>query len=85
MHINTGFHQITTPEGSMEAYFAIEEGRDHLPVMIVCQEAFGVNHHIKDEFQHAGHGFFCNERSSYYRPSAEEAWKLTLEFLKQNA
>src|SRR5205085_2402788 len=36
-----------TPSGSMPVFVAAPEGGRH-PVVIVIQEAFGVNHHIKD-------------------------------------
>lgn len=32
----------------------------------------------------AGHGFFCNERASYNKEAAEDAWTKTVPFLKKN-
>lgn len=32
----------------------------------------------------AGHGFNCDQRADYHAPSAELAWRRTLEFLKVN-
>jgi carboxymethylenebutenolidase len=68
MKIKTGFHQLTTPEGTMEVYFVTEDGRDQRPVMIVCQEAFGVNHHIKDVCQRfAREGYYVVAPEFYHR------------------
>lgn len=36
------------------------------------------------EFSEAGHGFFCDVRSSYDPMAARQAWALTLEFLRDN-
>jgi carboxymethylenebutenolidase len=33
------------------------------------------------EFGDAGHGFFCDERSSYHPASARQAWAITRAFL----
>ena len=82
--LKDGFDKIKNPLlfifGDQDSSIPLEEIQDiekeiahvHVPAQVKI-------------FQNAGHGFFCNERSSYHRPSAEEAWKLTLEFLKQNA
>jgi carboxymethylenebutenolidase len=35
-------------------------------------------------FGDADHGFNCDARAQYHAPSAAQAWKLTLEFLKNN-
>ena len=34
-------------------------------------------------YQHAGHGFHCDERGSYDQPSSRIAWERTLGFLKR--
>jgi carboxymethylenebutenolidase len=34
-------------------------------------------------FPNADHGFFCDQRSSYHRPSAQQAWQKTLRWLDQ--
>ncbi|HXH31400.1 MAG TPA: dienelactone hydrolase family protein [Bacteriovoracaceae bacterium] len=34
-------------------------------------------------FENSDHGFFCDERKTYDQDAAAEAWKITLEFLKQ--
>jgi carboxymethylenebutenolidase len=36
------------------------------------------------KISYADHGFFCDERASYYEKAAKEAWALTLAFLKNN-
>jgi carboxymethylenebutenolidase len=36
------------------------------------------------EFSEAGHGFFCDARSSYHKESAEQAWAIVLRFLKEH-
>ena len=38
--------------------------------------------YINVEFSHAGHGFNCDERSSFEPRASREAWALLLEFLK---
>ena len=35
-------------------------------------------------YQHAGHGFHCDERGSYDQPSSRIAWERTLGFLKRS-
>ena len=35
-------------------------------------------------FSDAGHAFFCDARPSYHRPSATQAWALTLAFLENH-
>ncbi len=37
---------------------------------------------VNVEFSNANHGFFCDARASYHKPSAEQAWALSLAFLK---
>ena len=32
----------------------------------------------------AGHGFHCDERASYHKPSAEQAMERSLQFLRQH-
>ena len=38
--------------------------------------------YVNAEFSDAGHGFFCDARSSYNPRAAQQAWALLLEFLK---
>jgi carboxymethylenebutenolidase len=39
---------IPTPDGPMDAYLARPDGKGPLPGVVVVQEAFGVNDHIRD-------------------------------------
>jgi carboxymethylenebutenolidase len=39
--------------------------------------------HVTTEFGAADHGFFCDVRASYHKPSAEIAWPMVLAFLGQ--
>lgn len=45
------FLTTETPEGLMDIYVASPETSNKLPVVIVLQEAFGVNHHIQSVCQ----------------------------------
>ncbi len=36
------------------------------------------------EFSEAGHGFFCDARQAYHRESADQAWSLVKDFLRQH-
>ena len=38
--------------------------------------------YVNAEFARADHGFFCDERAAYEPHSAQQAWALTLEFLR---
>jgi carboxymethylenebutenolidase len=38
--------------------------------------------YVNVEFSRADHGFFCDERAAYEPHSAQQAWALTLEFLR---
>lgn len=40
-------------------------------------------HYILSVFKNAGHGFFSDRRKSYTPRAADEAWSMTLEFLKR--
>lgn len=39
---------------------------------------------IQVEMSDAGHGFFCDQRSAYHKPSADIAWPLVLSFLAEH-
>jgi carboxymethylenebutenolidase len=39
---------LSTPDGPMEAYVARPDGDGRVPAVVVAQEAFGVNGHIRD-------------------------------------
>jgi carboxymethylenebutenolidase len=38
--------------------------------------------YVNVEFSHAGHGFNCDERSSFEPRASREAWAMVLEFFK---
>jgi dienelactone hydrolase len=31
-----------------------------------------------------GHGFACDERSAYHAPSADQAWRITFDWLREH-
>src|SRR5690348_2453066 len=39
---------LTTPDGPMDAFLVQPDGAANAPGVIVIQEAFGVNHHIRE-------------------------------------
>jgi len=39
---------VDTADGPMHAYLAVADGAEQRPALLVLQEAFGVNHHIKN-------------------------------------
>lgn len=47
MNLTSGFYQV----GDMEVFFSRPEHYQNSPVILVFQEAFGVNHHIQDVCQ----------------------------------
>lgn len=48
MNIMENYLTVTTNDGPMSVYVASLELKQTTPVVIILQEAFGVNHHIKD-------------------------------------
>lgn len=59
---------VFTPDGPMEVYAAAEEHTHPLPVVVVLQEAFGVNAHIKKICRNfSGQGFFAVAPELYHR------------------
>lgn len=59
---------IPTPDGLMEVYTSASEGDGLLPVVILIQEAFGVNAHIKDVAHRlAKEGFLVLAPELYHR------------------
>ena len=49
---------LTTSAGAMSAFVAVPDGAGRWPAVVVVQEAFGVNHHIRDvcrRFAEAGY------------------------------
>ena len=39
---------LATPDGDMEAFFAAPDSADSAPGIVVAQEAFGVNGHVRN-------------------------------------
>lgn len=46
--VETGWHEVDTPQGAMHLYRAQPEGQRPDRGVVVLQEAFGVNEHIQD-------------------------------------
>lgn len=90
---------ILTPDGPMNAFLAIPSGEGRGPALLVCQDqsippghiaairerltALGSRHQIV-LYPDAGRGFACDERASYHKPSADEAWRVTFDWLERN-
>jgi carboxymethylenebutenolidase len=65
--IMDNYLNVGTPSGSMPVFVTAPEGGRH-PVVIVLQEAFGVNHHIKDVcHRFAEQGFVALAPEIYHR------------------
>lgn len=59
---------VETKDGPMDIFTCAPEGDQKLPVVVVLQEAFGVNHHIKNVCQRlAKEGFFVLAPELYHR------------------
>lgn len=59
---------LDTADGPMHAYRATPEGTRRLPALLVLQEAFGVNHHIKNVCQRlADHGYIALAPELFHR------------------
>lgn len=59
---------VSTPRGPMNVFVAAENGTWSLPVVIVLQEAFGVNNHIKDICRRlAAEGYLALAPELYHR------------------
>jgi len=54
MDVKSGMVNVQTPAGTMPAQLARPAGDEPLPAVIVIQEAFGLNGHIKDVGQRMG-------------------------------
>jgi carboxymethylenebutenolidase len=66
--IMENYLNVETKEGPMDIFTCAPEGDQKLPVVIVLQEAFGVNHHIKDVCQRlAGEGYLVLAPELYHR------------------
>ncbi|HVA26150.1 MAG TPA: dienelactone hydrolase family protein [Chloroflexota bacterium] len=59
---------VSTPDGQMNLFVAKPEGAGPHPGLVVIQEAFGVNDHIKDVTQRfAGQGYFAVAPDLFHR------------------
>lgn len=62
------FLTITTPDGPMDAFLALPDGSGRVPAVLVAQEAFGVNEHIRDVCRElARHGFAALAPELFHR------------------
>lgn len=67
MNIKNGHVTLHTPDGEMDVYFAHPD-KIKIPAVIVYQEAFGVNDHIKDVCRRlAEQGYFVVAPELYHR------------------
>lgn len=82
MSVQSEWVTLTVGDGTtMRAWVARPEGPSPRRGLLVFQEAFGVNAHIRDVvFSNADHGFFCDARASYHPAAAAQAWSLTHAF-----
>jgi carboxymethylenebutenolidase len=63
--------EVTTPAGRMPAQIARPDGAGHVPAVIVVQEAFGLNAHIKSVAQRlAAEGYVTLAPDLFYRGGA---------------
>lgn len=77
MNNQGNFLTAETASGLMDVYVASPQTGDKYPVVIVLQEAFGVNHHIKDICHRlANEGFVAAAPELYHR----EGRHLTVEY-----
>ena len=68
MEITSGMVQIPTGDGSMSAFTARPQAAGTHPAIIVVQEAFGLNAHIKDVAARlAREGYATLAPDLYYR------------------
>ena len=68
MEITTASRQLNTPDGKMELYEARPKDGGPYPAIIVLQEAFGLNPHIKDITERvAREGYVAASPELYYR------------------
>jgi carboxymethylenebutenolidase len=71
MQIQSEMIEITTPGGRMPAQIARPAGKERAAAVIVIQEAFGLNAHIKDVAQRiAAEGYVTLAPDLYYRGGA---------------
>src|SRR5512135_813521 len=68
MEITSGMVQIPTADGHMSAFAARPAGEGKVPALVVVQEAFGLNAHIKDVASRlAREGYATLAPDLYYR------------------
>ena len=68
MEITSGMVQIPTPDGRMSGFTARPEREGKFPAIVVVQEAFGLNSHIKDVAARlAREGYATLAPDLYYR------------------
>lgn len=88
MKLKNGYITLQTPDGEMEVYFAHAD-QIRLPALIVYQEAFGVNDHIKDVCRRlAEQGYFVVAPELYHRKGKHLEFPYTgrseaMDYLKQ--
>ncbi|MGI8526183.1 MAG: dienelactone hydrolase family protein [Pseudolabrys sp.] len=70
------------PKCQVQLHFgAKDQGIPLSDVEIIKQKRPEIEVFIYDD---AGHGFSCDERGAYHKPSADIAWKRTMEFLAKH-
>ena len=68
MEITSGIVQITAPDGVMQGFLARPSANAKYPAVVVVQEAFGLNAHIKDVAARlAAEGYVTLAPDLYYR------------------
>lgn len=88
MKLKNGYITLHTPDGDMEAYFSHPD-QIRLPALIIYQEAFGVNDHIKDVCRRfAEQGYFVVAPELYHRQGKNLEFAYSgrsdaMDFLKQ--
>ncbi|MCW5893400.1 MAG: dienelactone hydrolase family protein [bacterium] len=71
MSVQTEMIEVPTPAGTMPAQLSIPAGAAKAPAVIVIQEAFGLNDHIKDVAQRiAAEGYVTLAPDMFYRGGA---------------
>lgn len=65
--------------GGLDTHILAEHRRAVLDALDLAHKAY-----TSVEFSEAGHGFFCDQRSSYHPVAAQQAWIVTRKFLKIN-
>jgi carboxymethylenebutenolidase len=68
MPVTTESTTVSTPDGDMDLFVAKPEGSGPHPGLVVIQEAFGVNAHIKDVTQrYAAQGYYAVAPDFFHR------------------